>query len=143
MQILHKGRMLLYKSQLNSNNNIKNILISLFLFFTAGLCEIGGGYLVWLWLREDVSWILGIIGGFVLFVYGIIPTFQSSHFHRIYAAYGGVFIIMAIAWGWIFENIVPDIFDIVGAIIAIVGVIVIFYMPRHRPEEISLRSRQQ
>jgi small multidrug resistance family-3 protein len=45
-----------------------------------------------------MSWILGIIGRFVLFVYGIIPTFQSSHFHQTYAAYGGVFIIMAMVW---------------------------------------------
>jgi small multidrug resistance family-3 protein len=58
-----------------------NISISLFLFFLAGLCEIRGVYLVWLCLREDMSWILGVIGGFVLFAYGIIPTFQSSYFH--------------------------------------------------------------
>jgi small multidrug resistance family-3 protein len=125
-----------------SNSNVKNISISLFLFFLAGLCEIGGGYLVWLWLREDMSWILGIIGGFILFVYGIIPTFQPSHFHRTYAAYGGIFIIMAISWGWIFERIVPDIFDIVGAVIAVVGVIVIFYMPRKDGER-SIWSKQR
>ncbi len=35
---------------------------------------------------------LGVVGGFVLFLYGIVPTFQPSYFHRIYAAYGGVFI---------------------------------------------------
>jgi small multidrug resistance family-3 protein len=49
---------------------------------------------------------------------------------------------MAIAWGWIFERIVPDLFDIVGAIISIVGVIVIFYMPRKDGER-SIWSRQQ
>ena len=70
---------------------VKKILYSLFFFFIAGLCEIGGGYLVWLWLREDMSWIFGAIGGFILFLYGIVPTFQPSHFHRIYAAYGGVY----------------------------------------------------
>jgi drug/metabolite transporter superfamily protein YnfA len=42
-----------------------------------------------------MSWILGAIGGFILFLYGIVPTFQSSYFHRIYAAYGGIFIVMA------------------------------------------------
>ncbi len=52
---------------------VKKILYSLFFFFIAGLCEIGGGYLVWLWLREDMSWVLGAIGGFVLFLYGIVP----------------------------------------------------------------------
>jgi small multidrug resistance family-3 protein len=47
---------------------------------------------------------------------------------------------MAIAWGWIFERIAPDAFDIVGAIIAIVGVIVIFYTPRKGARERSIWS---
>jgi small multidrug resistance family-3 protein len=77
-----------------------------------------------------MSWSLGVIGGFVLFAYGIIPTFQPSHFHRVYAAYGGILIVMALVWGWLFEKIVPDFTDIVGSSIAIIGVVVIFYMPR-------------
>ena len=108
----------------------KKITISLFFFLVPGLCEIGGGYLVWLWLRDGMSWIIGIIGGFVLFLYGIVPTFQPSHFHRIYAAYGGAFIVMALLWGWIFQGTKPDLFDIVGAGVSIIGVIIIFYMPR-------------
>jgi small multidrug resistance family-3 protein len=106
------------------------ILISVFFFLLAGLCEIGGGYLVWLWLREDMSWVLGVFGGFVLFAYGIVPTFQPSHFHRIYSAYGGIFIVMALLWGWIFQGIRPDTFDIIGSIISLIGVMIIFYMPR-------------
>jgi small multidrug resistance family-3 protein len=106
------------------------ILISVFFFLLAGLCEIGGGYLVWLWLREDMSWILGVLGGFVLFAYGIVPTFQPSHFHRIYSAYGGIFIVMALLWGWGIEGMRPDIFDIIGATISLIGVVIIFYMPR-------------
>lgn len=112
----------------------------MFFFFIAGLFEIGGGYLVWLWLREDMSWVLGAIGGFVLFLYGVILTFQPTYFHRIYATYGGVFIVMALLWGFIFEGVVPDIFDIVGAIVAVVGIVIIFYAPR-RDEE-SLWSKQ-
>ena len=77
-----------------------------------------------------MSWILGAFGGFVLFLYGIVPTFQPSYFHRIYAAYGGIFIVMALFWGWIFDGIAPDLFDIFGAIISLVGVGIIFYMPR-------------
>lgn len=87
-----------------------------------------------------MSWILGAIGGFILFLYGIIPTFQPTYFHRIYATYGGIFIVMALLWGFIFEMEVPDIFDIVGADVAIVGIIIIFYTPR-RGEE-SLWSKQ-
>jgi small multidrug resistance family-3 protein len=108
----------------------KKISATLLFFFIAGLCEIGGGYLVWLWLREGMSWIIGSLGGFVLFLYGIVPTFQPSYFHRIYAAYGGIFIIMAVFWGWLFEGIAPDKFDIIGAAIAIAGAIIIYYMPR-------------
>lgn len=111
------------------------ILITLFFFFLAGIFEIGGGYLVWLWLREDMNWMFGTFGGFVLFLYGIVPTFQPSYFHRIYAAYGGIFIIMSVLWGWVFEGISPDRYDIIGTIIAVIGVIIIYYMPRKGEEE--------
>ena len=114
-------------------------MYSLFFFFIAGLCEIGGGYLVWLWLREDMSWILGAIGGFVLFLYGIVPTFQPSYFHRIYAAYGGVFITMALVWGLLFERVIPDFYDILGTVIAIIGVVIIFYVPRKGEEALWQR----
>jgi small multidrug resistance family-3 protein len=46
------------------------------LFFFAGMCEIGGGYLIWLWLREGKPRWTGLLGGLVLVLYGIIPTFQ-------------------------------------------------------------------
>ncbi|MGN6347966.1 MAG: YnfA family protein [Candidatus Nitrosocosmicus sp.] len=110
--------------------NLKSILHSLFFFFCAGLCEIGGGYLVWLWLREGYSLFLGGLGGLILFLYGIIPTFQNTYFHRVYAAYGGIFIVMSLLWGSIFEGIHPDIYDILGTLIAIFGIIIIFYYPR-------------
>ncbi|MDQ4066704.1 MAG: hypothetical protein M3114_03860 [Thermoproteota archaeon] len=44
----------------------------------------------------------------MLFLYGIVPTFQPSHFHRIYAAYGGIFIVSAIIWGRIVDKKKPD-----------------------------------
>jgi small multidrug resistance family-3 protein len=118
----------------------KKVVSSIFFFLLAGLCEIGGGYLVWLWLRDDMSWVLGAMGGLILFLYGIIPTFQPTYFHRIYATYGGIFIVMALLWGFIFEKEIPDIFDIVGAVVAVAGVIIIFYSPRKGEE--SLWSKQ-
>ena len=120
--------------------NLKIILYSLFFFFIAGLCEIGGGYLVWLWLREDYSWIAGALGGLVLFLYGIIPTFQPSNFGRVYAAYGGIFVVMALLWGFVFENVLPDIYDIIGTIIASLGVILIFYYPRKNESKFGITS---
>ena len=106
------------------------IMITLVLFFAAALLEIGGGYLVWQWLREKKGILLGLTGGIILFIYGIIPTFQPSHFGRTYAAYGGVFIISSILWGMFVDKKKPDRFEIIGSLIAICGAIIIFYTPR-------------
>ena len=103
---------------------------SLFYFALAGLCEIGGGYLVWLWLREGKNVWVGLLGGAVLFVYGIIPTLQPAHFGRVYAAYGGIFIVLSIFWGWKIDKIAPDRFDLIGGLISLTGVFVIMYWPR-------------
>ncbi len=103
---------------------------SLFIFLLAGLCEIGGGYLVWLYLREGKPIVYALIGAIVLILYGIIPTLQPAHFGRVYAAYGGIFIVLSLLWGWQVDKIIPDRFDIIGGFIALVGVIVIMYWPR-------------
>lgn len=100
------------------------------LFFAAALFEIGGGYLVWLWLKEKKSWILGLFGGVILFLYGVIPTFQPAHFGRVYATYGGIFIVSSIIWGAIVDKKRPDRYEIVGAAITLVGALIIFFAPR-------------
>lgn len=103
---------------------------SILFFVLAGLCEIGGGYLVWQWLREGKSAWLAVIGAVILVLYGVIPTFQPAHFGRVYAAYGGVFIVMALLWGWLVDKIAPDRIDLVGSAIAMVGVGIMMYWPR-------------
>lgn len=105
-------------------------LTSLLYFVLAGVCEIGGGYLVWQWLKEGKSIWLGLIGGLLLFVYSIIPTFQTANFGRVYAAYGGVFVALSILWGWQVDGVKPDRFDLLGSWIVILGVLVIMYAPR-------------
>ncbi|RMH34120.1 MAG: YnfA family protein [Nitrospirae bacterium] len=104
--------------------------ISLGLFVLAGLCEIGGGYLVWQWLREGRSVTYAIVGGGILFLYGIIPTFQPAHFGRVYAAYGGMFIVLSLLWGWALDGTRPDRFDLIGTAICLVGMSIIMYAPR-------------
>lgn len=100
-------------------------------FLLAGLAEIGGGYLVWLWLREGRPFTYGIAGGVILFLYGVIATFQSfPTFGRVYAAYGGVFIFLSVLWGWGVDKKAPDLYDWIGAGICLIGVIVMLAAPR-------------
>ena len=106
------------------------IALSLVYFLAAGLCEIGGGYLVWLWLRKGKNVWLAVLGAVILVLYGIIPTLQPANFGRVYAAYGGVFVVLSLLWGWKIDGVIPDTYDIIGGLIALLGVLVIMYWPR-------------
>lgn len=107
------------------------MLIAVFIFVLAGLAEIGGGYMVWLWLRESRPLWYGIVGSLVLIAYGIIPTLQSfPSFGRVYAAYGGVFVVLAVLWGWLVDKKAPDMYDWIGAAICLIGVSVMLWAPR-------------
>lgn len=106
------------------------MLRSLLFFVLSGLCEIGGGYLVWQWVREGKSGWLAIAGAVLLTVYGFVATQQPANFGRAYAAYGGIFIVLSILWGWKFDQMIPDRLDWVGSAIILVGVLVMMYAPR-------------
>ncbi|TLS35066.1 YnfA family protein [Pseudalkalibacillus caeni] len=106
-------------------------MYALFLFLLAGIAEIGGGYLVWLWLRESKPLSYGVAGGIILILYGIIPALQHfPSFGRVYAAYGGIFIVLALFWGWLVDKKTPDAFDWVGAMFCLIGVSIILWGPR-------------
>lgn len=107
------------------------ILKSFLIFLLAGFCEIGGGYLIWLWLKEGKPLWIGLSGAFILVLYGVVATWQTSSFARVYATYGGVFIVMSLLWAYKMDNYQPDKYDIIGASIALFGVCVIYYMPRN------------
>jgi len=106
------------------------IAYSILWFVLAGLAEIGGGYLIWLWLREGHSAWLGLAGALALAAYGVIPTLQPAGFGRVYAAYGGVFIVLALAWGWGVDGNAPDRWDLLGATLALLGAGIMMYAPR-------------
>jgi small multidrug resistance family-3 protein len=71
------------------------------------------------------------LGGAVLVLYGVIPTFQpTSNFGRVYAASGGAFIVMSFLFGWVLDGNRPDIGDFVGGIVCLVGAALIYFWPR-------------
>ncbi len=107
------------------------IVQALALFVLAGLAEIGGGWLVWQWLREQRPWFFGALGGLILVLYGVVPTLQREPaFGRVYAAYGGVFVVLSLLWGWRIDNWAPDRWDLLGAGICLIGVLLIMFGPR-------------
>lgn len=109
---------------------VTSVPLTAILFFVAAIAEIGGGYLVWLWIRKKKKFALGILGGIMLFVYGVIPTLQPADFGRVYAAYGGIFVISSIIWGMAVDKKKPDKYEIIGSVMAVAGATIIFYAPR-------------
>ncbi len=55
---------------------------------------------------------------------------QPANFGRVYATYGGIFIFMALIWGWQIDKVAPDRFDVIGASVALIGVFIMMYWPR-------------
>lgn len=110
---------------------------SLALFAVAAVAEIGGAYLVWQGLREGHGWPWIVLGGLGLTLYGVVATFQpEANFGRIFAAYGGIFIVGSILWGMAFEGFRPDRWDVIGGAICLLGMAVIMYAPpRMTPQQ--------
>jgi small multidrug resistance family-3 protein len=108
-----------------------SVVRSLLLFVIAAVAEIGGAWLVWQGVREHRGALFAGAGVLALGLYGFVATFQPDpHFGRILAAYGGVFVVGSLAWGIVLDGFRPDRWDLAGALICLLGVLVIMYAPR-------------
>lgn len=118
---------------------VGNVFASIGIFLLAGLAEISGGWLVWQTIRESKPWYYACAGSIILVGYGFIPTLQPiDNFGRVYAVYGGFFIILSYAWGWIFDGDAPDLGDWLGSTIALGGVMLALFWPRASPSSSPL-----
>jgi small multidrug resistance family-3 protein len=100
------------------------------LFAATAAAEIGGCYLVFLWLREGKSaWLLAPAAA-SLALFAFLLTLHPAAAGRTYAAYGCVYIALAIAWLWLIEGIRPTAWDFAGAAVAISGMALIVLQPR-------------
>ena len=104
---------------------------SIALFCVAALTEIGGAYLIWIGLREGKGPVAVATGAAALALYGLFAAQQpSSEFGRVLAAYGGVFVVGSLIWAVVFDGFNPDRFDLMGAIVCLMGIGLIMYAPR-------------
>ena len=100
------------------------------LFSITAIAEIIGCYLPYLWLKQEKGVFLLVPAAISLAVFAWLLTLHPSAAGRVYAAYGGVYIGVAILWLWVVEGITPTIWDFVGSAVAITGMAIIMFAPR-------------
>ncbi|OOV87686.1 YnfA family protein [Oceanospirillum linum] len=100
------------------------------LFLVTALAEIVGCYLPYLWLREGKTIWLLVPAALSLAVFAWLLTLHPTASGRVYAAYGGVYIFMAILWLWAVDGIRPTVWDLVGSAVALLGMAIIMFAPR-------------
>ena len=102
-----------------------------FLFVVTALAEIVGCYLPYLWLKQGRSVWLLIPAALSLIVFAWLLTLHDSAAGRVYAAYGGVYIAVALAWLWAVDHVKPTPWDWLGACVALLGMAIIAFQPAH------------
>jgi small multidrug resistance family-3 protein len=100
------------------------------LFVITAFAEIVGCYLPWLWLRKGGSAWLLLPAMCCLLLFAWLLSLHPTAAGRVYAAYGGVYVSVAILWLWLVDGQRPDSWDVIGAFVAIAGMAIIMFAPR-------------
>jgi len=106
------------------------ILKTFGLFVITAVAEIVGCYLPYLWLKRNASpWLLiPAVASLALFAW--LLTLHPTAAGRVYAAYGGVYVAVAILWLWLVDGNRPTAWDLIGAGVAVAGMAIIMLAPR-------------
>jgi len=107
------------------------MLKTLFLFALTAVAEIVGCYLPYVWLKAGKSAWLLLPAAMSLALFAWLLTLHPAASGRVYAAYGGVYIGVAIFWLWLVDGIRPTLWDLLGATVAMLGMVIIMFAPRH------------
>jgi small multidrug resistance family-3 protein len=100
------------------------------LYLLTALAEILGCYLPYLWLRQGASpWVL-VPGGASLAAFAWLLSLHPDASGRVYAAYGGIYIAVAIVWLWMVDGVRPSPWDFAGVAVAVSGMAIIAFQPR-------------
>ncbi|MBE9224642.1 YnfA family protein [Phormidium sp. LEGE 05292] len=101
-------------------------------FLIAAFSEIFGCYSFWAWLKLGKSLLWVIPGLFFLVIFAITLTkIDASNAGRVYAAYGGIYILISLLWLWLVEGVQPDKWDLLGVTVSLIGTFVILFSPHH------------
>lgn len=103
------------------------VIKTLALFFATAIAEIVGCYLPYLWLRKEGSIWLLILGAVSLTLFAWLLTLHPAAAGRVYAAYGGVYISVALIWLWLVDGVPLSPWDITGAAVALLGMGIIVW----------------
>ncbi|MBW7835369.1 MAG: YnfA family protein [Sphingomonadales bacterium] len=111
--------------------NAPTLFPTLGFYAGAAVAEIAGCFAFWAWLRLDKSvwWLAPGMAALALFAYLLTHT-DSAFAGRAYAAYGGVYITASILWLWGIEGKSPDRWDLIGAVLCLIGASIIIFAPR-------------
>ena len=100
------------------------------LFVATAIAEIVGCFLPYLWLKRDGSILLLVPAAAALAVFVWLLTLHPHAAGRTYAAYGGIYIVVALAWLLAIERVVPDRWDLIGGAMTLAGMAIIYFGPR-------------
>lgn len=103
---------------------------TLLLFLVTAIAEIVGCYLPYLWLTQGKSAWLLVPAVFSLALFAWLLSLHPAAAGRVYAAYGGVYVFVAILWLWAVDGIRPTAWDIAGSLVALAGMAIIMFAPR-------------
>ena len=102
------------------------------LFVVTALAEIMGCYLPYLWLRRSASvWVL-LPAGLSLALFAWLLSLHPTAAGRVYAAYGGVYVSVALGWLWAVDGVRPSVWDVTGVVVTLIGMSIIMFAP-NRP----------
>lgn len=104
---------------------------TLLLYLVTAIAEIVGCYLPLLWLRGQGSgWWLLPAAALSLTTFAWLLTLHAAPSGRVYAAYGGVYVAVALAWLWSVDGARPSSWDVAGVAVTLAGMAIIAYQPR-------------
>lgn len=101
------------------------------LFVVTAVAEITGCYLPYLWLKKGASVWLLIPAAISLGLFAWLLSLHPTAAGRVYAAYGGVYVSVAILWLWLVDAVRPTVWDIAGVAICMVGMAIIMFSPHN------------